>query len=141
MAKGTIETVYAKGDVYVFARQYENDVALVALNRGNSEQTVELDVAALIPNGVKLVDELHDSYDVNVANGKVKLRVPAMDGRMLFGKVTVDLPNKVTNVQATEGIGQVELTWEGDAQTYRIYQSTLKGAGYQLVKETSEKLL
>lgn len=139
LAKGTIETVYAKGDVYVFARQYEKDVALIAVNRGNSEQTAELDVASLIPNGIKLVDELHDSYDVTVTNGTVTLRVPAMDGRMLFGEATVALPNKVTNVQATAGVGQVELMWEGDAPTYRIYQSTLKGAGYTFVKETKEK--
>ncbi|MCL6615617.1 MAG: S-layer homology domain-containing protein, partial [Anoxybacillus ayderensis] len=138
LAHGNIETVYAKGDVYVFARQYGNEVALIAVNRGDVNKTVELNVDGLIPNRTTLTDEVHDGYKMDVVNGKATITIPAMDGRMMFGTVSVQKPAAVTNLQATAGIGSAILTWQGQAPKYRIYQSTLKGAGYTLVKETTE---
>jgi len=136
LAHGDIKTVYAQGDVYVFARQYGREVALIAVNRGNEDKTVALDVASLLPNGTVLTDELHDGGKATVASGTLTVTIPALDGRMMFGTVTAEMPAAVRNLQASASDGRVTLTWEGNASRYRIYESTLKGAGYTMVQET-----
>ncbi|MGZ0087162.1 pullulanase X25 domain-containing protein [Caldibacillus thermoamylovorans] len=138
LAHGDIKTVYAQGDVYVFARQYGRDVALIAVNRGNEDKTVALDVASLLPNGTVLTDELHDGGKVTVASGTLTVTIPALDGRMMFGTVTAEMPAAVRNLQASAAVGRVTLTWEGQASKYRVYQSTIQGAGYTLAAETNE---
>ncbi|NNV07366.1 alpha-amylase family glycosyl hydrolase [Geobacillus sp. C56-T2] len=138
LAHGDIKTVYAQGDVYVFARQYGRDVALIAVNRGNEDKTVALDVASWLPNGTVLTDELHDGGKATVASGTLTVTIPALDGRMIFGTVTAEMPAAVRNLQASAAVGRVTLTWEGQASKYRVYQSTIQGAGYTLAAETNE---
>lgn len=139
LAHGDIETVYAKGDVYVFARQYGQETALIAINRGNHSAEVDLTMKELVPNGTIFTDELNEGYTLEVKDGKALLTIPALSGRMLFAKTLTTLPSPVTNLQAEAQPGKVALTWEGDASSYRVYKSTLKGAGYELVQETAEK--
>ncbi|KOR93301.1 amylopullulanase [Geobacillus stearothermophilus ATCC 12980] len=138
LAHGDIKTVYAQGDVYVFARQYGREVALIAVNRGNEDKTVALDVASLLPNGTVLTDELHDGEKATVAGGTLTVTIPALDGRMMFGTVTVKIPAAVRSLEASAAVGRVTLTWEGQASKYRVYQSTIQGAGYTLAVETNE---
>ncbi|AKU26420.1 amylopullulanase [Geobacillus sp. LC300] len=138
LAHGDIKTVYAQGDVYVFARQYGREVALIAVNRGNEDKTVALDVASLLPNGTVLTDELHDGEKATVAGGTLTVTIPALDGRMMFGTVTVKMPAAVRSLETSAAVGRVTLTWEGQASKYRVYQSTIQGAGYTLAVETNE---
>ncbi|ASS87130.1 amylopullulanase [Geobacillus lituanicus] len=138
LAHGDIKTVYAQGDVYVFARQYGREVALIAVNRGNEDKTVALDVASLLPNGTVLTDELHDGGKATVAGGTLTVTIPALDGRMMFGTVTAEMPAAVSKLKASAAVGRVTLTWEGKASKYRVYQSTIQGAGYTLAVETNE---
>lgn len=139
LAHGDIRTVYAKGDVYVFARQYGQETALIAINRGNDSAEVDLAMKEIVPNGTMFTDELNGGYTLEVKDGKASLAIPALSGRMLFAKTSAALPSPVTNLQAKAQPGKVTLTWEGDASSYRVYKSTLKGAGYELVQETAEK--
>ncbi|TLS35605.1 amylopullulanase [Pseudalkalibacillus caeni] len=138
-AYGDIETLYAEGDVYAFARMTDNDFGIVAINRGNTAQTVELDVKGLLKNNISLTDQLDTGYAVASASGKVTVEVPAMSGRMLVADDGQDLsfPQTVTDLQATAGQGKVELAWNGDAAQYKVYQSTLKGALYEEVATVS----
>ncbi|MEW5323975.1 hypothetical protein V2J23_18530, partial [Geobacillus thermoleovorans] len=74
--------------------------------------------------------------EATVAGGTLTVTIPALDGRMMFGTVTAEMPAAVSNLQASASDGCVTLTWEGNASRYRIYESTLKGAGYTMVQET-----
>jgi glycosidase/DNA/RNA endonuclease YhcR with UshA esterase domain len=134
-AYGDIETLYADGDVYAFARMSEDGFGVVAINRGTSNQTVELDVKDLLKINRHLTDQLDFSYKVHSTNGKLTIDIPAMSGRMLVTDEGQDLafPESVSNLQFVEGQNQVELSWTGTASKYKVYQSTIKGSLYEEV--------
>ncbi|RBW68941.1 amylopullulanase [Bacillus taeanensis] len=139
-AYGDLETLYADGDVYVYARTNDEKAAVVAINRGTSAQTIELDVKGTLKNGIKLSDALNTNYRVTSGDSKLAVEVPAMSGRMLMSddNQNLALPAGVANVTAEAGTGEVTLSWTGAAAKYKVYQSNLKGALYEEVTETAD---
>ncbi|WP_052737724.1 alpha-amylase family glycosyl hydrolase [Bacillus sp. SA1-12] len=136
---GDLQHLYAKGDVLAFSRSDKKNAAIVITNRSNEEKTVELKVTDLLVNGIRLTDQLDKSYKAVSKDGKLSLSIPAMSGRMLVTDKGQNLkkPTSVTNLTAREGSHSVSLEWKGDAKKYVIYQSTISGAFYEKVKETS----
>nr|WP_275580276.1 alpha-amylase family glycosyl hydrolase [Bacillus mesophilus] len=137
---GDLNHIYANGDVLAFSRTDKKNTGIVITNRGNEEKTIELDVKELLINGVQLTDQLNKKYKVKSKDGTLTITVPAMSGRMLVSDKGQKLkrPSAVTNISAEEGSRTATLSWEGDAKKYAIYQSTIKGAFYQKVAETTE---
>lgn len=136
---GDLQHLYAKGDVLAFSRSDNKNFALVVTNRGNENKTVEVDVKELLINGIKLNDQLDKKYRAVSKDGKVSITVPAMSGRILVSDKGQNLkkPAGVTKLEAEEGSHSVSIKWEGDAAKYAVYQTTISGAFYKKVKETS----
>ncbi|WP_059350064.1 alpha amylase N-terminal ig-like domain-containing protein [Bacillus coahuilensis] len=140
LAYGDIETIYAEGSVYAFARMDGEKFAIIATNSGDTDQTIEIDVEGLVINGISLKDSLDTSYDVTTAAHKVSITVPAMDGRMLISEngQSLAFPESVSDVSATAGEGEATVTWNGTAAEYKVYVSTLKGARYTEIATVSD---
>lgn len=136
-AYGELETLYASGDVYVYGRKLDNQYAIVAINRGNADKTVELNLQGQLKNGIHLTDQLNINYKVTTSNGALTLTVPAMDGRMLTADAgqSLALPAPVSNLTGAEGVGSVTLQWSpsGDAQEYHVYASTIRGSLHERI--------
>nr|WP_233143926.1 alpha-amylase family glycosyl hydrolase [Lottiidibacillus patelloidae] len=138
-AYGELTHAYADGDVLAYIRTNEEKAAIIAINRGNDEQTFTVKVKDIIANGVSLTDALHSSYSSVTANGEIEITVPAMTGRMLISNSLTETVAVVTALTANEGSKTVTLTWEGNAAEYAIYQSNIQGALYTKIGTTTEK--
>ncbi|GHH97491.1 alpha-amylase [Neobacillus kokaensis] len=137
---GELNHIYAKGDVLAFSRSDKKNFAIVVTNRGNEEKTVVMDLSNLVINGIQLTDQLDRKYAVVTKDGKLRVTVPAMSGRMLVSDKGQNLkrPSSVKGLTAEEDSHTVTLKWEGDARKYAVYQTTIQGAFYEKVKETPE---
>lgn len=136
---GDLNHLYAKGDVLAFSRSDKKNFAVVLTNRGTEEQTIELELGDLLINGVKLTDQLDKKYTSVSKDGKLSVTIPAMSSRMLVSDKGQNLkrPATVTELTIEEGSRSATLKWEGDATKYAIYQTTISGAFYKKVMETS----
>ncbi|WP_338083490.1 alpha-amylase family glycosyl hydrolase [Fictibacillus nanhaiensis] len=137
---GDLEHLYAEKDVLAYTRTDKKNAALVVTNRGMEEKTIELDVKKLIVNNVKLTDQLNKKYKTTVKDGKLTITIPAMSGRMLISDKGQKLkrPESVEDLETKEGSHSVSLSWDGDAKSYAVYQTTISGAFYEKVAETKE---
>lgn len=136
---GYLKHVYGKGDVFAYARTNNKKAAIVLINRGDKEQTVEIPVSEFANNGITFSDQLDSKYTATVANGVLKVKVGSMQGRMLLADLNVKSSNKVMKLKAEEGSKTVTLSWNGTAAKYYVYQSNINGALYEKVKETTDK--
>jgi glycosidase len=136
---GDLKHLYAKGDVLAFSRSDKKNVAIVLTNRGKEDKTVELNVEDLLINGIKFTDQLDKKYTIVTKEGTLSVTIPAMSGRMLISDKGQNLkrPALVTGLTVAEGSHTATLKWNGDAKKYAIYQTTISGAFYQKVKETT----
>ncbi|MGA9288547.1 MAG: alpha-amylase family glycosyl hydrolase, partial [Anaerobacillus sp.] len=140
LAYGKVTTLHAEGDVYAFARTSKDGAAVIAVNRGNNAQTLEFDVKDVVKNNMAFTDGLAKEYKVAVKDGKLKVTIPAMTGRMLIADKgqNFELPNTVSDLKASAGEGSATLSWTGDAAQYKVYQSSLQGAMYEEVTVTDQ---
>ncbi|MCH6266952.1 alpha-amylase family glycosyl hydrolase [Neobacillus citreus] len=136
---GDLHHLYAKGDVLAFSRSDKKNVGIVITNRSNEQKTVELNMEEIMINGIKLTDQLDKRYTAESKDGKLIVTIPAMSGRMLVSEKGQNLkrPAAVTDLTVEEGNHSGVIKWEGDAQRYAVYQTTISGAFYKKVKESS----
>jgi glycosidase len=126
-------------DLYAYGRKLGNDVAIVVVNRSTTArgvaQAVTVDVSGYLPDGYKLIDELNGG-DLTVTGGQIVLaNLAPMSGTILTpypdhqGLIPPDAP---TSLAASEGDGEVQLTWDAvvDAVSYNVYRSYVTGGGY-----------
>lgn len=138
-AYGELHHAYAKDDVLVYVRTNDEKAAIVAINRGSEDRTIELQVKDLIANGVNFIDQLDSKYEAVTRDGVIELKIPKMSGRML---VSENLPTKVepvTSLSATEGSKTAQLNWNGNGVEYVVYQTTVEGALYRKIGKTSDE--
>ncbi|MFN8517963.1 MAG: alpha-amylase family glycosyl hydrolase [Chloroflexota bacterium] len=132
-----------------YLRRSADDAALVAINVGEEPWTLDLDVTGRLPEGLELTDALADvvggSADpdpVTVADGHVRVSIPARGARVLVPDATADLtaPPAPGRVTATASPGRVKLAWEpvAGAARYQVWRSLVSGGGYELVGDTQE---
>jgi neopullulanase len=77
---GGYAPLHAQGMVYCFARQLEGETIIVALNAGDKPATLDLNVGALLADGVVLKHEWNHQARM-VADGRVgQIEIPARDG-------------------------------------------------------------
>jgi cyclomaltodextrinase len=82
LRRGRYERLYAEGMVYAFGRQLGADSALVALNTGDTEQTVQFPAKGLAPDNAQRTPAFGRG-SASVAGGVVKITIPARDGVVL----------------------------------------------------------
>ncbi len=82
LRRGRYERLYAEGMVYAFGRQLGDDSVLVAVNVGDSQQTVQFPAKGLVPNDAQLTVAFGRG-SACVEGGEISLTVPARDGVIL----------------------------------------------------------
>jgi glycosidase len=138
LSHGELHHLHASGDVLVIGRKHGNQAALIAVNRGSSDQSVRLDLREFVPNGTRFIDLLAPGVRASVQNGTLDLTLPAMSGKMLFTDHIPKPPHPVRNLSIAEGDHQVTLNWTGSATQYRVYVSTVSGGLYREAATTSQ---
>lgn len=142
-AYSQLHHIYGKDSILAYARTNEKQAALILTNSANEAKTVEIDVKDLIVNNIRFTDQLNLGYKAITQNGKIKITIPAMSGRMLVTDHGQNLkrPATVFHLKATEGNHSATLSWSGNAKTYHIYQSTIQGGDYTKVATTKEQTI
>ena len=74
LSMGTYQPVSYDGDLLVFARRWQGDTALIAVNRGSTQQSATLTDPSLLEQE-KWIERLSDR-EVTVSNGQLLLEVP-----------------------------------------------------------------
>ena len=124
-------------DTVAYGRKIGSQAALVAINRGAAERTIEIPLAGYLPNGSTMRTRYGVNVDagvVTVADGAARVTLPAMSGVLLVAE-NIDLtpPAAPTNARVTsEGDGRVEIAWDAVAGAvgYNVYRSPLNGGGW-----------
>jgi len=143
---GDLETLYAQGNAYAIGRRiingkdafgtsYPDSAAIVVINKGGA-QSLTINTGKFIRNGVTFKDALNGGT-YTVQNGQITINVGAMNGAILISDAGQDLtaPVVVSDLSATSGNGNVNLTWTGvsGAVSYNIYRSTIEGGLYEKI--------
>lgn len=76
---GQYTRLYARGAAYIFARQWQDETILVALNADNAPLELDLNVGAILPEGARVVNEWHGDSQL-VTRGHISIHVPARTG-------------------------------------------------------------
>ncbi len=84
---GGYARLYAQGMVYSFARQLEGETVIVAMNASDKPVTIDLNVGAVLGDGVRLNREW-DRHERTVHQGQMTdIEIPARDGVVWSHKV------------------------------------------------------
>jgi glycosidase len=124
-------------DTVTYGRKTGSQAALVALNRSDQAQTLQVPVAGWVPDGTSFealyaVGTSHG--DVVASGGTVEVTLDPLSGLLLAtGEVDLTPPDAPTGLQVTsEGNGEVGLSWDAvpGAAGYNLYRSPVSGGGY-----------
>ncbi|HEY1015037.1 MAG TPA: alpha amylase N-terminal ig-like domain-containing protein [Herpetosiphonaceae bacterium] len=137
---GSLDELRADDEAKILAygRKDATGAAIVVFNRGTTPQTVTLDLATYIPNGVALLK----SYPAGPASAPAaNQRYTFVVAPQSFGvwttptNASMGIPAAATNLAAAPGNGQVSLSWNavGGAAGYAVYRSPVSGGGYQRI--------
>jgi glycosidase len=82
---GSTTTLLVHNDnrLYAYARHDPAGTAVVALNAGSAEQTLDLDLKALVPDGTVLKDRLSGGTAYTVQGGHIQVKLGAVTGALL----------------------------------------------------------
>ncbi|MBD0326460.1 MAG: hypothetical protein ICV68_08510, partial [Pyrinomonadaceae bacterium] len=84
LRRGALVNLHVAAQQYSYARVSERSSVVVVINNDAKPATVEFDVAAArLADGARLTDRLDVSPDVRVANGKLKISLPARSASVL----------------------------------------------------------
>jgi glycosidase len=84
LRRGNLVNLFATEHQYFYARNTVNASVIVGFNNGEKSATVEFSVAEIkLPNGANLRDRLGAVHDVRVANGMLKIDLPAHSSSIL----------------------------------------------------------
>lgn len=118
-----------------------DEAAIVALNRNDSAQTLDIALDDLLPGAVHMSDVLGTVGDVTAQNGVLQVTLPGLSAAVLLPAPGQDLvaPSAPANLTATTDGVNVSLSWSSvaDAAAYRVYRSPVSGGGYVLLDETT----
>ncbi len=124
-----------------YVRRTDEDAAVVVLNLGEEERTVEVSLAGVLPASAILADVLGDA-SLTVGDAPIPVTVPARGIAVLVTEPGTDLagPAAPAAVYASGGGGPVEIGWEAvaDAARYDVLRSIVPGGGYEPVGTTTE---
>ncbi len=126
-----------------FLRRSPDDAAITALNLGDRERVLPIDVAGRLPDGAAFRD-LVDGMTVVVADGVLPVPLAPRTARVLVAAPGTDLlaPPAPAELTASAATGRVDLAWApvDGAAGYRVWRSLLSGGGYRQVGETARPI-
>ncbi len=118
-----------------------DDAAIVAVNRSEQPQTLNVDVSYKLPWDVSLTDSLGIVPPVSAVGGVLTLDLPPLSVAILLPTAGQDLtaPAAPENLAAVAGNGQVDLAWDpvSDAVLYAVYRSPVIGGGYEWIEKVT----
>ncbi len=124
--------------VYAFARidRASGNVALVAANNSDTDQTFWLDFMFTLPLGLTLEPAFGDEV-IDTSGGFAVLTVPANGGDIWIGSApgAFEPLAAPANMQAQGENGGVILTWDGveGADAYMVFRSPVASGGFERV--------
>ena len=80
LRRGTFTSLYTEGKTVAFARQFENETVIIAINAGHEPISLDLRLDKLVPNGSRLVKEWMKEETIVMGGFANNLRIPARDG-------------------------------------------------------------
>jgi glycosidase len=84
LRRGLLRNLHVSEQQYAYARTTKSSAVVVVINNDKKAAQVEFDVSSLaLPNGVRLVDRLGVSKDVEVAAGKLTVTLPSRSAAIL----------------------------------------------------------
>ncbi|MGB9871949.1 MAG: alpha amylase N-terminal ig-like domain-containing protein [Anaerolineae bacterium] len=131
--------------IYAYGRRWISgtvaDAAVVILNRDATTHPVVVDVSGYLGAGTVLTDVLAGGTPYTIsADGRITVtNLAPMSGTLLVYAGGDIIPPAPPVLTATEGTGQVALTWSSgtDAVAYTVYRSLLSGGGYAPIATAS----
>ena len=116
--------------------------ALVAINRSDSPQDLQIELGGNLPSNVMLNDVYGSAGVVTASGGVLHVSLPAYGAAIFLPVAGTDLvapPAPASLAVTSEGDGSVGLAWDAvpGAGSYQLYRSPVSGGGYLPVAETS----
>jgi glycosidase len=123
-----------------YAMRTGGELAIIAVNRNETPQTLTIPLAGYLPDGVTFTDALNGGT-AQSSGGFLTITLPAEGGAIEIANPGQDItgPAAPAGLTANAGSQQVSLTWTGpaDAASYDVYHSPVSGGGYVLAGHTS----
>jgi glycosidase len=121
-----------------YSRKTDDQAVIVAINRSNIEQTIEIPVEGFVPNNTRFDTSYtvgNDKARFIAKNGILSVKLAPLSARVLTTK-QIDLlpPLAPENLYiASETSDTIDLVWNSssDAQGYNVYRSLFHGGGWQ----------
>lgn len=133
-ALGELYNVYASGDVIVYARIGEERGGILAINRSDQLQVVEVVVSDIFADGVTFIDLLQEEHNTAiVVHGTILLLMPAYSGYLMISEEKLNqylVPPKQLKVQNLKGEqAAIKVQWDAveKAEQYRISRFRIEG--------------
>ncbi len=124
-----------------YLRRSPSAAAVVALNLGERERDLDIDVSGRIPDGIRLSDALGTHASVAAQDGTLRLTLAPMTAAVMLSPDDADLvaPDAPAELSAWADADAVDLTWPAvdGAAGYQVWRSLLSGGGYELLGETA----
>jgi glycosidase len=119
----------------------EDDIALVAINRNDTPQTLSIDVTGHMPINASFEGVVGILNQAQAVDGVLTIDLAPLSGVVMVAGSGQDLvkPAAPENLVAEPGNMQVVLSWNSVpyAALYRVLRSPVEGGGYQLLVETN----
>ncbi|MPQ44094.1 alpha-amylase family glycosyl hydrolase [Clostridium tarantellae] len=136
---GEVVNLYTEGSVYVYGRIKDDKLAIVAVNSGNEEKNIAIDMSFFASNGI-IFNNKFNNEKIMVENNFLNLLVPAIGGKILINENFISKPQGVISVLGIEGDSKINLSWQlsnNDVKEYKIYKSKFKGSLEEFVGSTT----
>ncbi len=125
-----------------YVMRTETDAVIVAFNRSDTTQALNIDVTGLLPQNFQAKDFMGLVGSQAAVNGVMTFELPSLGAAILLARPGQDLarPEAPVTLVAEPGNMQVALAWEGvaDAARYSVYRSPVSGGGYVWLADTSD---
>jgi glycosidase len=127
-------------ETVAYGRKTGSQAAIVAINRSNISQSVDIDVTGYLPDDTSFQTVYTvanpTGWNASVTNGTISITLNPLSAVLLMtGSIDLTAPDAPSGLNTTEDNGQVGLSWNGSigAVGYNIYRSPLTGGGYMRV--------
>ncbi len=134
---GDIKVAYAQGNVIAYARRNTTKAGLVIINKGEEAQTIQADVTGFIPDGIQFSDQLNETIQSTVTDGKLTITMPALTGLMMVNDGELKEIPTVKDVDVDPGNAEVSLYWNSveGAEGYNVYRAPIEGGALTLLSK------
>lgn len=147
LREGDMITLVADDDsgIYAFLRRdlASGNMALIAVNNSDEEQSVELDFTHKLPTGLSMWPTVGWNTSFDTGSGSTVITLPANSGNIWLGDAgsAITTPKPPANLQTQGAINRVSLSWDAveGASGYLVYRSPVATGGFELISDSVEE--